>query len=121
MKIPGPDHPISIEPTPGSVTVRVGDRIIASSASALGLAEANYPVVQYIPAADADPSMLRPSDTVTTCPYKGDASYYSIVTDGGELADAVWSYRHPYPAVAAIAGHLAFYPDKVSITIEPGA
>ena len=118
MKIPGPDHPISIAPTDRRVTVRLGDRIIADSTAALALSEANYPAVQYIPAVDVDQEVLRPSDTVTTCPYKGDASYYSLVTADGELTDAVWVYREPHPAVAPIAGHLAFYPDKVQITVD---
>lgn len=118
MKLPGPDHPIRIEPTGQRVTVRVGDRVIAATTAALGLAEADYPVVQYIPMTDVDTAVLRPSDTVTTCPYKGDASYYSIVTDDAELTDAVWSYQHPHPAVAPIAGHVAFYPDRVEILVN---
>ncbi len=117
MKVPGPDHPISIARTRERVTVRLGDRVIADSERAMALSEAGYPAVQYIPLEDVDQQVLRSSDTVTTCPYKGEASYYSIVTDDAELTDAVWVYRHPYPAVAPIAGRAAFYPDKVQISV----
>lgn len=122
MKIPGPDHPITIEPTAGRVVVRVGGQIIADSTSALSLHEMNYPAVQYLPIQDVDSARLRPTDTSTHCPYKGDASYYSIVdpaVEGGEIIDAIWTYPEPYPAVAQIAGRVAFYPDKVQISVTP--
>lgn len=122
MKIPGPDHPITIEPTAGTVTIRVGGQVIAESRSALLLRESSYPVVHYLPLSDVDQSRLRETATSTHCPYKGDASYYSIVdrdAPGGELVDAVWSYRAPYPAVAPISGYVAFYPDKVDIAVAP--
>lgn len=118
MKIPGPDHPIIVTPTEGRVTAQVGDRTIAETTAALGLAEADYPVVQYIPISDVEPGVLRPTDTSTHCPYKGDASYYSIELAGQEWADAAWSYLEPHPAVADIAGYVAFYPDKVQVTVE---
>jgi len=118
MKVPGPDHPITIEPTGRRVTVRLGERVIGDSEAALSLAEASYPVVQYLPLADVDQDVLRATDTVTTCPYKGDAAYYSIVSDDAELTDAVWTYPTPHDAVAPIAGHVAFYPDKVQITVS---
>jgi uncharacterized protein (DUF427 family) len=117
VKIPDALHPITVEPTEGRVVVRVGDTVIADSARAVSLAEANYPVVQYVPLADVDPAVLRPSTHESYCPFKGEASYYSIVTQDGELTDAVWTYLQPYEAVAPIAGHVAFYPDKVLIEI----
>jgi uncharacterized protein (DUF427 family) len=116
MKTPGPDHPITVEPHPARVTVRVGDRVVADTTSALSLRESTYPAVPYVPLADVDQTLLRASDTSTYCPFKGDASYYSIALPDGELTDVVWGYREPYPAVAEIAGHVAFYPDKVEIT-----
>lgn len=119
IKTPGPDHPITIEPLGERVTVRVGGRVIADSVAALGLSEAGYPAVPYIPLSDIDQTLLRPSETTTHCPYKGDASYYSIVTDDAEITDSVWTYPQPNPAVAAIASHAAFYPDKVEITQAP--
>lgn len=116
MKIPGPDHPITVEPAPEHIVVRVGDRVVADSTAALALREADYPVVYYVPLADVDKSLLKPTDTSTHCPYKGDASYYSIVTDDGELTDAIWTYEQPYDAVQPIADHVAFYPNKVEIS-----
>ncbi|MDQ3785759.1 MAG: DUF427 domain-containing protein [Actinomycetota bacterium] len=116
MKTPGPDHPITVEKNPARVTVRVGDQVVADTTAALVLQESNYPPVQYIPLADVDPAAIKPTDTSTYCPYKGDASYYTLVTQDGEVKDAIWTYRTPYPAVAEIADHVAFYPDKVEIT-----
>lgn len=120
MKTPGPDHPITIEPNPARVTVRVGDQVVADTTAALNLRESTYPAVPYIPLADVDQSLLRETGTSTYCPFKGDASYYTIVLPGtepdAELTDAVWIYREPYPAVAEIAGHVAFYPNKVQIS-----
>lgn len=113
---PGPDHPITIEPTPGRVEARVHGRVIAETASALTLREADYPPVQYIPLADADGAALRRTDTTSYCPFKGEASYWSIVTEDGELSDAVWGYEHPHEAMSALAGHIAFYADRVEVT-----
>ena len=116
MKTPGPDHPITIEPNPARVTVRVGDQVVADTTAALSLRESTYPAVAYVPLADVDPSALRPTATSTYCPYKGDAAYYSLTVPGGELTDVVWTYPEPYAAVAEIAGHVAFYANKVEIT-----
>ncbi len=116
IKTPGPDHPITVEKNPERVVVRVGDNVVADTHAALSLQESDYPAVQYIPLADVDQSLLKDSTTSTYCPYKGDASYYTLVTADGELTDAIWTYPEPYPAVAEIAGHVAFYPNKVSIT-----
>ena len=112
-KIPGPDHPITIERNPARVTVIVAGRVIADTRNALILREASYPPVQYIPRADVDMSLLERTQHATYCPYKGDCSYYSIPSGGAKSANAVWTYEAAYPAVAAINGHLAFYPDRV--------
>ncbi len=114
---PGPQHPITVEPASARVTVKAGDTAVADTTAALALQEAQYPTVYYVPLADVRPEVLRPSDTTTYCPYKGDASYYSIVTPEGELADAVWTYVEPYDAVAPIAGHVAFYANRVDVTV----
>lgn len=114
---PGPQHPITIAPAPARVTVAAGGTPVAETDAALALQEAAYPTVYYIPLADVRAEVLRPSDHATYCPYKGDASYYSIATAEGELTDAVWFYSEPYPAVAAIAGHVAFYADRVDISV----
>ena len=116
-KLPGPDHPITVTPTGRPVTVRVGDRVIAETSAALTLQESTYPAVQYVPLADVDAGAISPTDTQTYCPFKGEASYYSITTDSGELTDAIWTYEEPYDAVAEIAGHVAFYPNKVEISL----
>ena len=115
-KIPGREHPITIDPAGRRIVVRVGDRVIADTTAALTLREAGYRPVHYIPINDVDETVLRASSTSTYCPYKGDASYYSIAGPNGELTDAIWTYEHPYAAVATIAGHLAFYADRVEIT-----
>jgi uncharacterized protein (DUF427 family) len=117
MKIPGPDHQISIAPSTDRVVVRSGEATIADSRSTLVLRESNYPPVRYIPLADVDRSLLTPSDLTTYCPYKGDASYYSIIAGQERGTDAVWFYDQPYPAVAEIKDHVAFYPDRVELTV----
>jgi uncharacterized protein (DUF427 family) len=114
---PGPDHPITVEPTGTRVVVGAGGRVIAETTRALTLREAAYPPVQYIPLEDVADGVLRPTDTRTYCPYKGDASYYALTGDGGEIADAVWTYEKPYDAVGVIAGHVAFYPQHVELAV----
>jgi uncharacterized protein (DUF427 family) len=113
VKLPGPDHPISIERNSGRVVVSVAGRVIADTRSALTLCEAHYPAVQYIPRKDVDMTLLARTDRTTYCPYKGDASYFSIPVGGERSIDAVWTYEKPYAAVADIKDHLAFYPDRV--------
>jgi uncharacterized protein (DUF427 family) len=112
-RIPGPDHPITIERNPARVTVSVGGRVIADTREALTLREASYPPVQYIPRKDVDMALLERTQHSTYCPYKGDASYFSIPSGGAKSANAIWTYEAPFPAVSAINGHLAFYPDRV--------
>ncbi|SFI15919.1 DUF427 domain-containing protein [Bradyrhizobium sp. Gha] len=115
MKLPGPDHPITITPNPRRIRVTAGDLVIAESAKALTLKEAKYPAVQYLPREDANMALLERTARTTHCPYKGDASYYSIKADGKTLDNAIWTYETPFPAMTEISGHLAFYPDKVKI------
>jgi uncharacterized protein (DUF427 family) len=117
IKIPGPDHPISVERNSGRVVISVAGRVIADTREALMLREAHYPAVEYIPRKDVDMTLLARSDRSTYCPYKGDASYFSIPLGGERSIDAVWTYETPYAAVAGIKDHLAFYPDRVD-TIE---
>ena len=112
-KTPGPDHPITIERNPARITVTVAGRVIAATRNALTLREATYPAVQYIPRADVDMSLLERTQHATYCPYKGDCSYYSIPAGGAKSVNAVWTYEAAYPAVEAINGYLAFYPDRV--------
>jgi len=119
VKVPDATHPITIRPTGSHVTVSVGGVKVAESDSALSLAEASYPVVQYIPIADVDQSLLVRTDSQTYCPYKGDASYYSVQTpDGQTETDLIWTYEQPYDAVAEIAGHVAFYANRAEVSIS---
>jgi uncharacterized protein (DUF427 family) len=120
--LPNDEHPITVEPTGNRVVVRVGGKVVADSRNALTLQESTYPAVQYIPMADVDQTVLRPTETSTYCPFKGDASYYSVETpDGQTVDDVIWTYEKPHPAMAEIAGHVAFYADRADITIEPAA
>jgi uncharacterized protein (DUF427 family) len=115
---PTAEHPITIDPTGQHVVVRVNGDIVADTHRALQLQESTYPAVQYIPLQDVVPGVLTRTDTNTYCPYKGEAAYYSVTTTGGNTVDdVIWFYELPYPAVAAIAGHVAFYPDKAEVTV----
>jgi uncharacterized protein (DUF427 family) len=113
MKIPGADHPISIVANPSRVTVVAGGKVIADTRSALTLREASYPAVEYIPRRDVDMTALTRSEHQTYCPYKGDASYFSIPAGGDRSINAVWTYETPFEATAQIRDYLAFYPDRV--------
>jgi uncharacterized protein (DUF427 family) len=115
MKLPGPDHPISIAANPKRIRVSLDGVVIADSTNALTLKEANYPAVNYVPRKDANMELLARTERVTHCPYKGDANYFSIVADGKRVDNAIWTYETPFPAMMEISGHLAFYPDKVKI------
>jgi uncharacterized protein (DUF427 family) len=113
MKLPGPDHPITIAPNTKRVRVTLAGKTIADTTRALTLTEASYPPVQYIPRADADMSLLEATTHASHCPYKGDAGYFTISVDGRAAENAVWSYETPFPAMKEITGYLAFYPDRV--------
>jgi uncharacterized protein (DUF427 family) len=113
MKIPGPDHPISIEANPSRILVTVGGKVIADTSNALTLREASYPAVQYIPRQDVDMAALTRSEHTTFCPYKGEASYYSIPAGGDRSINAVWTYETPFEAMKQIKEYVAFYPDRV--------
>jgi uncharacterized protein (DUF427 family) len=113
MKIPGPDHPISIDANVSRVIVTVDGRVIADSRNALTLREGSYPPVQYIPRGDVDMAALARSSHTTYCPYKGDASYYDIPAGGARSLKAAWTYESPFGAMAQIKDHIAFYPDRV--------
>lgn len=113
IRIPGPDHPISIERNPARFVVSVAGRVVADTLNALTLREATYPPVEYIPREDVDFSQLERTDHATYCPYKGDCNYYSVPAGGKKSVNAVWTYEDPHPAAARIRGHVAFYPDRV--------
>ena len=118
MKEPGPDHPITVAPNPNRVRVLFGGVIVAETTRALTLKEAQLPPVHYVPREDAQMDLYDPTEHASHCPYKGDASYFTLSAGGLVARNAVWSYERPFPAVAAIAGHLAFYPNKIDAIEE---
>jgi uncharacterized protein (DUF427 family) len=118
IKIPGPEHPISIARDTERVIVSVAGRIIADTREALTLREAHYPAVHYIPRKDVDMTLLARTDRTTYCPYKGDFNYFSIPLGGERSINAVWSYEAPYTAVTLIKDYLAFYPERVDAIEE---
>lgn len=113
MKIPGANHLIKIAPQPKRVKVTFNGQTIADTTQALELREAMLPPVQYIPRGDVAMERLQPTQHSTHCPFKGDASYFSITVDGKTAENAIWSYENPYEAVEQIKEYLAFYPNRV--------
>jgi uncharacterized protein (DUF427 family) len=126
MKIPGPDHPITVAANPKRVQVIYNGHVIADTRRALTLKEASYRPVLYFPREDVEMAFLTRTDLSTHCPYKGDASYYTLLMDGRFAENAVWTYETPYPAMQTIQDLLAFYPNQVEIrevgdAVEPDA
>ena len=115
MKLPGPDHPIALEPSRQRVRATFDNHVIADTDDALIVREADYPPVVYFPMDDVEMSFLAKTDRATTCPYKGQASYWSIYMDGRLAENSVWAYEDPYPAMAALRGRVAFYPNVVEV------
>ena len=118
IKIPGPDHPITIKRNPNRVVISVAGHVIADTRDALTLRESTYPPVQYVPRKDVALALLERTDHATYCPYKSDCAYFNIPVGGKRSINAVWTYEEPYGAVAAIKDHLAFYPDRVDAIEE---
>lgn len=121
IRIPGPDHPITIERNAARVRVTAGGQVIADTRESLVLREASYPAVFYIPRKDADMALLSRTDHHSYCPYKGDASYFSLPAGIDKAENAIWTYEAPYEAVAEIRDHLAFYTDRVTIEEMPAS
>jgi uncharacterized protein (DUF427 family) len=119
VRTPGPDHPITIEPSTRRIKVSFDGTVIADSTQALMLREASYPAVAYVPRADVDLSKLARTDHSTYCPYKGDCSYYSVAAGGERTANSVWTYESPYAAVSAIKDYMAFYTSKLTVEEVP--
>ena len=118
VRIPGPDHPITVDRNPARVVVTVAGHVVADTRHALILREATYPPVHYIPRQDVDMTLLQRTTHTSYCPYKGDCSYFSIPLGGARSTNAVWSYETPYPAVMPIKEYLAFYPSRVDAIEE---
>lgn len=108
------DH-IKIRPASGTWVVRAGGAVLGESKQALELTEGDYAPVIYFPRDDIAMAFLDPSDTNSTCPHKGEASYFDIVAKSGPIKDAAWSYEAPKDGIAEIAGYLAFYTSKVAV------
>ena len=109
------DH-IKIRRAGGTWVVRAGGAVLAETNAALELSEGSYPPVIYFPRDSIAMAFLEPTDRVTTCPHKGQAQHYSIVTKSTVLENAAWSYEDPKDGVSEIAGHVAFYPgDAVAV------
>ncbi len=118
VKIPDASHPITVTPTEGRVRVYVGDTVVADSTSSLTLQESTYPAAQYVPIGDVDASVLEKTETSTYCPFKGEASYYSVTTPEGTVTDAGWVYEDAYESVAPIQDHVAWYEnDTVRVVV----
>ena len=109
-----PDH-IRIRKSEGTWVIRANGAVLGESRNALELTEGSRAPTIYFPREDIAMAMMDRSPTTSTCPWKGQASYYSLATESGPIADAAWSYESPIPGMEAIAGHLAFYPDKVTV------
>lgn len=115
---PHAGHPITIAPNPKRVVIWAGEHVIADTRDALTLREAHYPAVEYIPRKALKMDLLRRSAYVSYCPYKGEANYFDIPSMGDRGTNAIWTYERPHDAVAVIKGHVAFYPDRVTIVRE---
>ena len=120
QKLPDASHPITVTPAGRRIRVSVADTVVADTTQALTLQEADYPPAYYLPRSAIDPALLSPTPTQTYCPFKGDASYVALDLPTGRVEDAAWTYEQPYDAVAQIQGHLAFYPDKVTLEVLEG-
>jgi uncharacterized protein (DUF427 family) len=113
MKVPGPDHPITITRNPQRVRVTFAGKVVADTTRALEMREASYPPVQYVPREDVDAALMTRTAHASYCPYKGDCSYFSITVGGRVAENAIWSYEDPYAAVSDIKEYVAFYPSRV--------
>ncbi|TGQ35748.1 MULTISPECIES: DUF427 domain-containing protein [unclassified Mesorhizobium] len=114
-----PDKVITVEAYRGTVVVRAGETVVASSTKAKLLSEPPYSPVFYIPFEDIDFGQLGKTDLTTHCPYKGDASYWSVLPAAEAGKDAMWAYEQPFDEMAEIRNHGAFYPNKVTIEATP--
>jgi uncharacterized protein (DUF427 family) len=113
-----PDHKITVRSRDGRVRVTSGDLVLAETQEALELSEANYPPVLYIPFSDIDFGALTRTATTTHCPFKGEATYWQVGLPGDLGQDVMWAYERPFDEMAEIAGHGAFYADRVKVEVE---
>ncbi len=109
------DPKMTIRSAPGYWVIRAGGAVIGETRDAVELIEDGHDPVIYFPRADAGEAFLEKTDQVSSCPHKGQASYYSIIAKSGPIANAAWSYDDPLPGAEAIRGRIAFYPDKATV------
>ena len=116
-----PEHTLLFDDPRMHARVRCGDRLIAETRRGLNLREGKYPPVVYIPREDVRMDLLASSDHTTHCPFKGDASYFDVArrADDQGVTHAAWSYEDPFDQMESIRGYLAFYPDRVTIEVDP--
>ena len=113
-----PYHRVDARPSSRAVTVRVGDVVVAASSRSVVVSETGLPNRWYVPTDDVRTELLVPSVTTSHCPYKGDASYWSLRADGVDVADVVWSYEAPYDGLQLIAGYRSFLGDGVTVEVS---
>lgn len=111
-------HTVTITPSDAHVEVRLDGERLAMSDNALRLDETGLPARYYLPKADVRTDLLKPTSFHTTCPFKGEASYWSVEVGGEQHDGIVWGYEAPISAAADIAGYLSFYPDRTEITVD---
>lgn len=108
------DH-ITLRKAPGSFSIRAMGAVLGESSNVIELVEGSYVPVLYVPRADLAMALFDKTDHSTHCPHKGDASYFTLQAKSGPVTNAAWSYETPNDGLEQIAGHLAFYPDKVTV------
>ena len=113
-----PNYEVKIEPTSTHIRVLVGDTVIADTHNAVAVTETKHRPVLYLPREDLDESLLSATDTSTHCPFKGDASYWSVTTSDGTLVDVMWSYLTPFDECLALQNYVSFYTDRVQLEID---
>lgn len=110
---------VDVRPSSRAVTVRIGDTVVARSTRAMVLSENSLPNRWYLPAEDIRTELLTPSDTVTHCPYKGWANYWTFTGGAGDapIADVAWCYAEPFDDARRIAGYRSFLGDDVTVHV----
>lgn len=108
------DH-IKLHAAQGTYSIRAAGAVLGESNNVIELVEGTMGPVLYVPRADLAMAFFEKTDTTSHCPHKGDATYYTLEAKSGPIKDAAWSYETPNPGLERIAGHLAFYTDKVTV------
>ncbi len=111
-------HQITITPSQLHVEVSLDGEKLAASDRAILLEETGYPARYYIPREDVRTELLRPTSHHTTCPFKGEASYWSAEVGSQVHENLVWSYETPIPQAEGVTGLMCFYPDRVELTVD---